>query len=255
MSGAVQDGFGGGTDVLATSPLSDASEGDAARLRDRMNTAAFAFAGIGGLLIAVATIMIWGARLSLRKNSYVSGLGATGEVTATVFNAALLMVAVGGLSLAIAMRRAAVVARRAAPVPVGRRPAAALLTPWVLIAASSLCFFVASQVTCTYECPIPSSPAFTIQDASHISVAVLGFALACLAMGVAALRSSDRAVRIGSWTAGITVAVVAGIGGLLSLAEIGVQVGSWLEFVAMTVALAWLVGYGFAEAMRTRPPL
>ncbi|MFZ4893873.1 DUF998 domain-containing protein [Plantibacter sp. Mn2098] len=205
-----------------------------------VDRSALTFAVIGGVLIAIATVMIWGARFSLHKNSYVSGLGSTGEVTAPVFNAALLMVAVGGLSLAISMRRAGVA---------GGVAGGAVIAPWVLIAASSVCFFTASQVTCTYECPIPGSAAFTVQDAVHIIVAVLGFALACIAMGVAALRSPVRIVRAGSWTAGGLVALVAGAGGLLSLAEIGVQVGSWLEFVAMTVALAWLVWYGFAEVL------
>lgn len=211
----------------------------------RRRPVALWLAVIGGVLVVVATIMIWGARLSLGKNSYVSGLGATGEVTAPVFNAALLMVAVGGLSIAVAVQRVAP-SRESGP----RRPMVRLLlVPWLLLGLSSLCFLVASRVTCTYECPIPSNPLFTLQDAVHISFAVLGFALACLAMIGSALGSRLRAVRRLSWFAGSAVAVIAGIGGLLSLAEIGQQVGSWLEFAAMTIALFWLVGYGLAEVL------
>lgn len=209
--------------------------------------AAVLFASLGAVLIVAAAVMIWAARLSLAKNSYVSGLGATGEVTAPVFNAALVMVALGGLSVAVALRRAATnrpVARGASP-----RRALRLLAPWILIAAASVCFFAASQVTCTYECPIPASPRFTVQDAAHISIAVLGFALACLAMIGSAVLSRVRAVRILSWFAGGGVAIVAGVGGLLSLAEVGQAVGSWLEFAATTVALLWLVAYGLAEAL------
>ncbi len=214
------------------------------RSRDRRRPA-LVFAAVGGVLVVVAAILIWAARLSLAKNSYVSGLGATGEVTAPVFNAALLMVAVGGLSIAVALQRAA------GPGNWSPKPSriAGILVPWLLVAGSSVCFFVASQVTCTYECPIPSSPLFTVQDAVHISFAVLGFTLACLAMIGSAIGARLRVVRRVSWIAGAAVAVVAGIGGLLSLAEIGQQVGSWLEFAAMTIALLWLVGYGLAEAL------
>ncbi|HXH36940.1 MAG TPA: DUF998 domain-containing protein [Plantibacter sp.] len=211
----------------------------------RRRSIALVFAGVGGALVVVATVMIWASRLSLAKNSYVSGLGATGEVTAPVFNAALLMVAVGGLSIAVALRRAG---RRTPGVQRGPR-VSLLLVPWLLIAASSLCFFAASQVTCTYECPIPASPRFTVQDAVHISFAVLGFALACLAMIGSALESRVRTVRRMSWFAGSAVALIAGAGGLLSLAEVGQSVGSWLEFVATTIALLWLVGYGLAEVL------
>lgn len=216
----------------------------------RRRFVALGFASVGGALIVVATIMIWAARLSLRKNSYVSGLGATGEVTAPVFNAALLMVAVGGLAIAVALQRAAVSDR---PRP-RRSRVGLLLVPWFLVALSSLCFLVASRVTCTYECPIPSNPLFTLQDAVHISFAVLGFALACLAMIGSALGSRLRAVRRLSWFAGSAVAVIAGLGGLLSLAEVGQQVGSWLEFAAMTIALFWLVGYGLAEVLAAERP-
>ena len=211
----------------------------------RRRSVALAFAIIGGVLVVVATVMIWAARLSLGKNSYVSGLGATGEVTAPVFNAALLMVAIGGLSIAGALQR--VLPSRE---PGQRRTRVGLLlVPWLLVGLSSLCFLVASRVTCTYECPIPSNPLFTLQDAVHISFAVLGFALACLAMIGSALGSRLRAVRRLSWFAGSAVAVIAGLGGLLSLAEVGQQVGSWLEFAAMTIALFWLVGYGLAEVL------
>lgn len=211
---------------------------------------ALGFAIGGGVLVVVATVLIWAARLSLGKNSYVSGLGATGEVTAPVFNAALLMVAVGGLCVAVAVRHVAVCegSRRR------RSWVRLLLVPWLLLGLSSLCFLVASRVTCTYECPIPSSPLFTVQDAVHISFAVLGFAFACLAMIGSAIGSRLRAIRRLSWFAGSAVAVIAGVGGLLSLAEVGQRVGSWLEFAAMTIALFWLVAYGLAEVLAAGQP-
>ncbi|MGK9147526.1 DUF998 domain-containing protein [Plantibacter flavus] len=223
--------------------------GDPSETASRRSTALL-FAVVGSVLVVVATAMIWAARLSLAKNSYVSGLGATGEVTAPVFNAALLMVSLGGLSIAVALRRAG------RPDEGGPRTSRArlLLVPWLLIAASSLCFFAASQVTCTYECPIPASPRFTVQDAAHISFAVLGFALACLAMIGSALGSRVAAVRSMSWFAGASVAIVAGAGGLLSLAEVGQSVGSWLEFAATTIALFWLAGYGLAESLSIGSP-
>lgn len=217
-------------------------------VRAARSRGALLFAVLGAVLIIAAAIMIWAARLSLAKNSYVSGLGAVGEVTAPVFNAALLMVALGGLSIAVALRRAATKGHGVGRGVVVRHPLR-VLAPWILIAASSVCFFGASQVTCTYECPIPASPRFTVQDAAHISIAVLGFALACLAMIGSALLSRVRSIRVLSWAAGACVAVVAGAGGLLSLAEVGQGVGSWLEFAATTVALLWLVAYGLAEVL------
>jgi len=199
----------------------------------------------GGVVLA-ALAQIWALRLGVRKNLYVSGLGADGEPTAAAFNAALLAVALGGLALAILSEIVASRPRAGSKRMVTtRRP---LVTPPVLIVVSSVCFVFASRVPCSYGCPVPGSDAFLAQDALHITAAVAGFVWACLAMISAVCQAEFRVTRVGSAIAMAVVALSAGLGGLLSLSGRHGDIGSWMEFVATTIALLWLVGYCVAEA-------
>ena len=50
-----------------------------------------AAAVIGCVLVAAALAIIWGARLTVTRDLYVSELGAEGEPTAVWFEAALLL--------------------------------------------------------------------------------------------------------------------------------------------------------------------
>ncbi|MBB5633442.1 hypothetical protein BKA04_001665 [Cryobacterium mesophilum] len=193
------------------------------------------FAVTGCLLVAGALVIIWAARLTVDREIYVSELGATGEPTADWFRVALLLIVAGGSLIAFAGRRI----RSAAPLLRATTPAISL---WVGCGF----FLVASQVTCTAGCPLPYGPTFTWQDFIHTSVAVLAFAAACWAMLQVSFAVGHRALRSFSLTCGIAVAVVAGAGGILSLARFGTDVGSVLELVATTIALGWLAVFGLA---------
>jgi hypothetical protein len=202
---------------------------------------------VGCLCVMFALAIIWVARISVGRDVYVSELGATGMPTARWFEAALLLIVAGGALIGYAAR-----ALRSRPL---------VFTAWipaVSLWVASGCFLVASQVTCTAGCPVPYGPSFTWQDFIHTTLAVLAFAAACWAMVQIAFASGHRSIATMSLVAAITVAVVAGAGGLLSLLQFQANFGSRLEFLATTVALLWLVLLGVSLAgrrVRVRVPV
>lgn len=185
-------------------------------------------------------VLIWGIRaVTLPRVMYVSEFGAEGEATAVWFETALLLL-VGGAAVI------AVVARRIRSwVPVLR---AWPLTVSLLVACGF--FLVASQVTCTAGCPLPVGATFTWQDFIHTLCAVLAFAAACWGMLQSSFVRENRLIARLSLVSAISVAVVAGTGGILSLARFGTDVGSWLELIATTIAIGWLVVVGLVLAAR-----
>lgn len=191
--------------------------------------------GIAAVAVLIGLGLLWGARVAAGRFVYVSELGADGEPTAWAFRWALLLIA-----------GAAVVVAAAA---VGLRSRLRVLAAWspsVSLVAAGAAFAFASQVTCTSGCPLPVGPAFTWQDLLHTVVAVLGFAAACIAMlQVATARNHPGLARL-SLISAIGVAVVAGTGGILSLARFMVDLGGTLEFVATTLALLWLAALAVA---------
>lgn len=189
----------------------------------------------GCLLVVAALAIIWSARLTISRDMYVSELGAMGEPTAGWFRTALLLIVTGGSLIAWAGRRIRTVA-----------PLLRVCTPAVTLWIGCTFFLVASQVTCTRGCPIPYGSTFTWQDFTHTSVAVLAFGAACFAMLQVSFAVGHRALRVFSLTCGITVAVIAGAGGILSLARFATNVGSVFELLATTVALGWLAAFGIA---------
>ena len=217
----------------------------------------------GSALTAVALVLIWVARSRVDRPVYVSELGADGEPTAALFEAALLLVVAGGLLVAWAGRglRAAR-AGRGTQAGRGTRAAGRLLGAWTVstsIAAASGLFLVASQVPCTAGCPLPVGATFTVQDLVHTTSAVLAFAAACVAMLQASFVAGRGRLRVLSSTSGVSVALIAATGGLLSLLRVGTDVGGVLELVATTIAIGWLIvlgvstlGSGHGDADRAR---
>jgi len=207
-----------------------------------------AAAVVGSALTAVALVLIWVARSRVDRPVYVSELGADGEPTAALFEAALLLVVAGGLLVAWAGRglRAAR-AGRGTQAGRGTRAAGRLLGAWTVstsIAAASGLFLVASQVPCTAGCPLPVGSTFTVQDLVHTTSAVLAFAAACVAMLQASFVAGRGRLRVLSMTSGVSVALIAATGGLLSLLRVGTDVGGVLELVATTIAIGWLIVLG-----------
>ena len=193
----------------------------------------------GCVLVVAALAIIWGARLSIPRELYVSELGAEGMPTAKWFQAALLLVVAGGAAIAWAGRRVRSRLRGLA----GWTPAISL---WVACGF----FLFASQVTCTAGCPLPYGATFNLQDFLHTLAAVLAFGSACWAMLQSSFAQDHRVLSAFSGTVGILVAAIAATGGLFSLFRFQVVLGSRLEFVATTLAIAWLVVFGAVLAAR-----
>lgn len=199
-------------------------------------------ASIGGsVLVAIALTIIWVARLGIDRVLYVSGLGADGEPTAGWFELALLLLVAGGFAVAWAARglRSTV-------------PWLSVWTPSFSVAMASALFLVASQVTCTTGCPLPVGLAFTWQDLVHTTVAVLAFALAAFAMLQVSFVEGRRTLRILSLGAGISTAVIAAAGGILSLLQFRTDIGSIFELVATTIGMGWLAILGMDTAVAQR---
>nr|WP_216845464.1 DUF998 domain-containing protein [Rathayibacter sp. VKM Ac-2857] len=192
---------------------------------------------VGALLVLAGLALLLAARFSIGTSRwvYVSEMGAPDLPTAGTFRIALLLVAAGGVAIAVGAR-----AVRTRLLP-GFRPALAILL-------AALCFALASQVTCTAGCPLPVGPRFSWQDLIHTSAAVLGFSAACLAMlQLATARERPGVARL-SLVAGIAVALVAGTGAIFSLLRLWLGVGGTLEFVATAIAVLWLAVVGLVLA-------
>jgi len=178
-------------------------------------------------------VLIWVTRLTVDRPLYVSELGADGEPTARWFELALLLVVAGGGAIAWAGRGI----RSAGPVL--RR-----WTPSVSLGLAAVFFLFASQVPCTSGCPLPVGDTFTTQDFVHTVAAVLAFAAACVAMLQASFVPGRRALSRLSLTSGVTVALIAAAGGILSLLRVGTDVGGTLELIATTIAIGWVMVFG-----------
>ena len=197
-------------------------------------------ASLGGcILVIVSLVIIWAARLTVPRELYVSELGAEGMLTAGWFEAALLLIVVGGSAIAWAGRRV----RSRARVLRAWTPAISL---WIGCGL----FLFASQVTCTAGCPLPYGSTFNLQDFLHTLAAVFAFAAACWAMLQSSFARNHRVLAVFSRVTGILVAVIAGTGGLFSLFRFEQELGSRMEFVATTLAIAWLVVFGAVLAAR-----
>jgi hypothetical protein len=208
-----------------------------------MRAREFWAAVVGSLLVLGALAIIWGARFTIPRELYVSELGAQGMPTAEWFRAALLMIVAGGSLVAWAGRHVR-----------SRVRLLSLWTPAVSLWIGCGLFLFASQVTCTAGCPLPYGDTFTWQDFSHTLAAVLAFAFACWAMLQSAFAQGHRVLAILSAVTGILVAGIAATGGLFSLFRFQQELGSRLEFVATTLAIAWLVLFGVTTAVRALKP-
>ena len=192
---------------------------------------------LGAALVAVALVIIWVARSEMDRVVYVSGLGADGEPTAARFELALLLIVGGGLMVAWGARGVR-----------SRLPYLNAWAPSATLVVSCLLFFVASQVPCTYGCPVPVGDTFTWQDLIHTSSAVLAFGAAAWAMLQTAFAEGYPRLRRISLAAAILVAVIAAAGGIMSLLQFRIDVGSLFEFIATSIGIFWLSLLGVATA-------
>lgn len=193
----------------------------------------------GAALITAALVIIWVSRVQFGGTDvYVSELGGTGASTARQFEVALLLVVAGGALVAFAGKDVR-----------SRIRLLAIWTPAISIWIACGFFLAASQVTCRAGCPLPTLSPFDWQDLTHISCAVLAFVAACIAMLQTAFAVDHRHLARFSLTTAIAVALISGLGGILSLARFATAIGGYAEFTATTLAIAWVVVYGVAIAV------
>lgn len=193
---------------------------------------------LGTIVMAVALVLLWSAKLRVGGNVYVSELGAPGMPTARAFEAVLLLIGAGGLLIAAAGR--------------GIRSRARVFRWWrpsLSLALASVFFLVDSQVSCTPGCPVPVGATFTVQDFVHTFSAVLAFASASWAIMQCAFAAGHPALARVSVVAAIAVAAASTAGGLMSLFQFETVWGSRFEWVATTIGLAWVVAFGVGLAL------
>ena len=191
---------------------------------------------IGTVSVLSGLTIIWAARLTVPYPVYVSELGAVGAPTAFPFKVALLLIAAGGCSVALASGHV-----RSSVRGLDR------WAPAVSLGFAALCFVLASQVTCTAYCPVPLiDPASTVQDLVHTVSAVLGFAAACFAMLQVSFATRLPRVARFSLASCVAVALITIAGGLMAIVRVATDVGAWLELVGTTVAIAWIAVYALA---------
>ena len=196
-------------------------------------------AWLGIVAVLAALVIIWAARLTIPRDLYVSELGATGMPTAHWFQVALVLIVIGGVAIGWVGR--------------GIRSRPRILNLWspsMTLFVSCGFFLIASQITCTAGCPVPYGPRFTWPDFIHTTSAVIAFAAAVFTILQCAFAVGHRALRIFSLIAAISVAVIAGAGGLMSLLDFYATFGSRLEFVATTIGLAWILVFGLVLALQ-----
>lgn len=193
---------------------------------------------LGTLLMAVALVLLWSAKLRVGGNVYVSELGAPGMPTADVFATVLLLIAAGGLLIAAAGRDIR-----------SRARVFRWWSPSLSLALASVFFLVDSRVSCTPGCPVPIGATFTLQDFVHTFSAVLAFAFASWAIMQCAFAAGHPALSRISVVAAIAVAAASTAGGLMSLFHFETVWGSRFEWAATTIGLAWVVAFGLGLAL------
>lgn len=197
-----------------------------------------ALLAIGTACVLGGLALIWAARLTFDRPVYVSEIGAQGAPTAAVFAVALLLIAAGGFGIALASGHV--------------RSSIRWLDRWAPAASlgfAALCFVIASQVTCTANCPVPlADPRSTAQDLLHTVSAVLGFAAACFAMLQVAFATHLPRVSRLSLVSCVAVAGITILGGMLAIVHVATDLGAWLELVGTTVAILWIAVYSIALA-------
>ncbi|WP_295789793.1 DUF998 domain-containing protein [uncultured Microbacterium sp.] len=192
-------------------------------------------AHLGAACAFVSAALIWVCRTWAPSVHYVSQLGATGMPTAPVFNLALLLLAIA----AVLVDRALL--SRPADYIAGWPIASTLLL-------CGLCFGVASAVTCSPGCPVPFTAGSLPQDLVHITFAVLGFALAIVAMAQTAIARRRPWMRAASILTLVAVGITSSAGAMIALFRGDTVLGGNLEFTAATLAITWFGVFGLQVA-------
>lgn len=198
---------------------------------------------VGALAIAslaAGTALIGSARAMTQRFLYISELGAQYMHSATRFQLGFLLVIVGILLVAVAVRDV----RTTLPVLARWTPAASLVVAGAL-------FLVAAAVPCSPGCPsllVDAEP----RDWVHVVAAVLAFVAGCVAM-LQFATARDRWVARLSTAGGLAVGAIAATGGIISLAGGNTDFGSTLEYVAAGLGILWMMAVVVVHVVPARP--
>ena len=202
------------------------------------------------IAISVALLIVTGAVTMVSQRAYydrwyyISEFGAEGLPTEADFKLGFSVLAFGLVLAAWPLRTI----RHAAN---GKR---LIVAPWLTTALSGICFVIASQVNCTENCPGLANPEASLRDHLHVWIAIFGFVFGCLTMLLVAIARAGR-MRAVTITAAALVAVISGVGGLLSLAGDTSEFGAMFEHVAAGVGLLWLLWAVMSEVSRAHRSL
>ncbi len=155
---------------------------------------------------------------------YVSEAGTAGRPFAVAYRCGLVLLAAGVALLGLALR----------PAP---QPVAALLGAAAFLAA------VSGVVPCTNQCPLPPFEPTTVSDVVHTAASIAGMAVLAGVMAMIAFSSFFRlaARRLSAVATLILVPLSATLGLVMLLVGRG-SAGAVVERLALTVAVAWLIG-------------
>lgn len=188
-----------------------------------------ALRGAGALLAIAGLVVVWVLRIDVsERHIYVSGFGAEGEPNAALFNLALGGIGVGGILIGIA---ALALPRTLGPV----------VAVGLLLIGCGVCFVLSSRITCSAGCPVPFTEGAGIRDAVHVSFAVLGFGAAGLAMLLSHRFGGVFARLVPPAVAALAIPALAGA--LLALLGTNARIGGWLELIATTAGILWLIAF------------
>lgn len=187
----------------------------------------------GAVVMLVALIAVPGSWLA----GYVSEAGTAGQPLAHAYRWGLIVLALGVVLLAFALRRLGRVALL-------RGGAVALGVAGVLAGTSG-------AVSCTTGCPLPPFEPTTVKDVVHTAASIAGMLLLAAAMALiltSALRVAIR--RLAAVALAITVPLGACLGLTMLLAGRD-PLGAATERAVLFVAVCWLVGTASLLTLRS----
>jgi hypothetical protein len=187
----------------------------------------------GAVIMLVALVAVPGSWL----RGYVSEAGTAGQPLAFPYRCGLILLALGVVLLALALRR--------------RRPAGMLRGAAVLLGAAGMLAGTSGAVPCSDLCPLPPFQPTTIQDVVHTSASITGTVLLAAAMAAIAVSAWRPAIRrLAAVAVMLTVPLGACLGLTMLLAGRG-PLAAATERALLFVAVSWLVGTAFLLPSRS----
>jgi hypothetical protein len=219
--------------ILRTSPR-DTTDGSAGTARVLPVVAGLVVL-VGAVIMLVALVAAPGSWL----RGYVSEAGTAGQPLAFPYRCGLIVLALGVVLLALALRR--------------RRPAGMLRGAAVLLGAAGMLAGTSGAVPCSDLCPLPPFQPTTVQDVVHTSASITGMVLLAAAMAAIAVSACRPAIRRLAAVAVLLTVPLGACVGLTMLLAGRDPLAATTERALLFVAVSWLVGTAFL--LPSRSPL